>query len=122
MAHAPLRTVVVDASESFVEVAEKWLARRPEVIVVGHAFNGSAARKAVDRLNPELVVLDATLPGIEGFRLVLEWKARATAPRVVLSMHEATDAARRAAFAAGADAFFRKEAFAAEMDLLLRSL
>ena len=122
MAHAPLRTVVVDASESFVEVAEKWLARRPEVIVVGHAFTGAAARRAVDRLSPQLVVLDATLPGIEGYRLVLEWKARPDAPRVVLSMHEATDAARRAAFAAGADAFFRKETFAVEMDLLLRSL
>ncbi|HJQ97339.1 MAG TPA: response regulator [Candidatus Polarisedimenticolaceae bacterium] len=122
MSHAPLRTVVVDSSESFVAVTEKWLARRSEVIVVGHAYSGAEARKAVDRLNPELIVLDATLPGIEGFRLVLEWKARTAAPRVVLSMSDASDAARRAAFAAGADAFLRKEAFAAEMDLLLRSL
>jgi len=122
MAHAPLRTVLVDSSESFVAVAEKWLSRRPEVVVVGHAFSGAAARRAVDRLNPELVILDATLPGIEGYRLLLEWKLRASAPRVVLSMHDATDAARRAAFAAGADAFLRKESFAAEMDQLLRSL
>ena len=122
MAHAPLRTVVVDSSESFVTVAEKWLSRRPEVIVVGHAFSGAGARSAVDRLNPELIVLDATLPGIEGYRLVLEWKARPQPPRVVLSTTAATDAERKAAFAAGADAFLRKEAFAAEMDLLLRSL
>ena len=122
MGHAPLRTVLVDSSESFVEVAEKWLARRPEVIVVGHAYTGLGARNAVDRLNPELIVLDATLPGIEGYRLVLEWKARPRPPRVVLSTSTATAAERKAAFAAGADAFLRKEAFAVEMDLLLRSL
>jgi CheY-like chemotaxis protein len=120
--YAPLRTVVIDSSESFVEVAEKWFARRSEVIVVGHAYSGPGARNAVDRLKPALILLDATLPGIEGFHLVLEWKARPAPPRVVLSMPDATDAARKAAFAAGADAFLRKESFAAEMDQLLRSL
>jgi DNA-binding NarL/FixJ family response regulator len=122
MVHAPLRTMIVDASEAFVEVVENWLARRPEVVVVGHALTGGGARAAVDTLNPELIVMDAGLPGIEGYRLLLEWKARPAPPRVVLSMHSAPDSARRAAFAAGADAFLRKEAFAAEMDLLLRSL
>ena len=122
MAHAPLRTVVVDASESFVEAAEKWLARRSEVIVVGHAYTGSGARAAVERLNPQLIVMDAALPAIEGYRLVLEWKARLEPPRVILSMLSASAAARRAAFAAGADAFLRKEAFASEMNQLLRSL
>jgi CheY-like chemotaxis protein len=62
------------------------------------------------------------LPSIEGYRLVLEWKSRPKPPRVVLSTHSASHAARRAAFAAGADAFLRKEAFAHEMDLLLRTL
>jgi DNA-binding NarL/FixJ family response regulator len=120
--HAPLRTIVIDASESFVQAAEKWLARRPEVVVVGHAFTGTAARAVVESLNPELIVMDAALPAIEGYRLVLEWKARPGPPRVVLSMFSASDAARRAAFAAGADAFLRKEAFGTEMDQLLRSL
>ena len=122
MAHMPLRTLVVDPSETFVNVAEKWLAARPEVVVVGHAYDGAGARAAVERLNPELIVIDGALPGIEGYRLVLEWKARPKPPRVVLSMREGPAAARQAAFAAGADAFLRKEAFAVEMDLLLRSL
>ena len=114
--------MIVDASESFVAVAEKWLSRRPEVVVVGHAVTGGGARAAVDRLNPELIVMDAAMPGLEGYRLLLEWKARPAPPRVVLSMRAAPDSARWAAFAAGADAFLRKEAFAAEMDQLLRSL
>jgi CheY-like chemotaxis protein len=122
MPHAPLRTVLVDTSESFIQVAEKWLSCRREVVVVGHAYTGAGARAAVDRLHPQLIVLDATLPGIEGYRLVLEWKALPESPRVILSMSLATDAARKAAFAAGADAFLRKEAFAVEMDQLLRTL
>ena len=111
MTHAPLRTIVIDASESFVEAATKWLARRPEVVVVGHAYTGPAARAAVESLNPELIVMDAALPAIEGYRLVLEWKARPGPPRVVLSMFSASDAARRAAFTDRASAVIQERAW-----------
>ena len=86
------RTVlIVDDHPSFRASARRML-EADGYEVVGEAEDGAAAVVAVQRLHPELVLLDVRLPDIDGFEVaksLLEFNAH---PQVVLtSSHDSTD-------------------------------
>jgi DNA-binding NarL/FixJ family response regulator len=87
------RTVlIVDDHPSFRASARRML-EADGYEVVGEAEDGAAAVVAVQRLHPELVLLDVRLPDIDGFEVaksLLEINGRP--PQVVLtSSHDSTD-------------------------------
>ena len=52
--------------------------------VVGDAADGHEALDAVERLRPEVVLLDIQLPGLDGFEIAERLAATDDPPRVVL--------------------------------------
>lgn len=50
--------------------------------VVGEAGDGATALREIERLRPELVLLDVHLPDIDGFEVA--WKLNGAGPAVVL--------------------------------------
>jgi len=119
---SPLRTLIVDESETFLLGAALWMEDRPELIVVGSARTGPEAVAAVDRLLPDLVILDAVLPELDGFRVTRLIKTRPQAPLVVIATFLTSSAAREEALAAGADGFLAKDDFAEGLEGLLGEL
>jgi DNA-binding NarL/FixJ family response regulator len=86
---------------------------RPEIVVVGEAANGREAVRLVEEYHPDVVLMDAKMPvldGVEATRLIKErWhKVRV----VVLTIHASY---RDDALAAGADAFLIKGCAAADL-------
>ncbi len=73
---APLiRVVVVDDSAIVRGLIVNELDKHPEVEVVGRAANGQAAISEVERLRPDVVVLDLEMPVMDGMTalpLILE--------------------------------------------------
>lgn len=66
--------------------------------VSGTADDGEAALDAVDRLRPDLVLLDVQLPGIDGFEVAAQIATRPDPPLVVLtSTRDAEDFGTRLA-------------------------
>src|SRR5262249_55786001 len=63
-----LRVVIVDAHPSFRDVARQLLRLRG-FSVVGEADNAAAAREAVDRLEPDAMLLGVRLGEDDGFAL-----------------------------------------------------
>ena len=116
---APFRTLVVDDSDAFRASMVRWITARPDLRLAGTARSGPEALDAVERLSPDLVILDAVLPGIDGFRLTRSLKTRADAPLVVLVTFHASAAAREEAHTAGADGFLAKQDFTEEFETLL---
>jgi DNA-binding NarL/FixJ family response regulator len=92
---------------------------RPDLRLVGTARSGFSALEAAADLRPDLVIVEAVLPGIDGFRLTRALKARANAPLVVIVTFHASAAARDEAYAAGADGFLAKGDFSDEFDAIL---
>src|SRR5262249_7540471 len=82
--------------------------------------NAAGALVAVADLSPDLVIVEAVLPGMDGFRLARALKSTSGAPLVVMVTFHANAAARDEAFAAGADGFLAKAEFSDELDALLR--
>jgi len=100
--------LVVDDSEEFVEVACAWLDGHPSFRLAGSARDGSQAVERAETLHPDLVLMDARMPVLDGFQATRRIKAHRDAPWVVIvSLHDASPV-RMAARAAGADGFVPK--------------
>lgn len=73
--------------------------------VVGEADDGLRGWQAIDRLSPDVAVVDVGLPGIDGIELTRRVRGSRPQTRVViLTMHD-LDTEVLAALAAGADAY-----------------
>ena len=97
------RVLLVAESDDFLDGLASWLLRTPSLEVVGRAHSGLEAMDRVERLTPDLVLMDVSLTDVSGFEVARRVKTRRDAPYVVLmTFHEST-AVDDAAFAAGAD-------------------
>jgi DNA-binding NarL/FixJ family response regulator len=62
----PARVVLVEDNDIFRETLELLLALRSEVQVVGSAASGDAAVELCVRLEPDVVLVDYRMPGMNG--------------------------------------------------------
>ena len=72
----PVRLMIVDDRESVRELLRAIVEDAPEdVVVSGEADGAAAALEAIERVDPDVVVLDAMMPevsGLEAAPLILE--------------------------------------------------
>ncbi len=96
------RILIVDDHAVMREGLVAQINREPGLIVCGEAETASAAIEAAERLNPELVLADITLPGRNGWELIRDLRSlRPGLPVLVLSMHDASLFAERVLPAGG---------------------
>ncbi len=107
-----VRVVIVDDQEPFRQAARMVVELTDGFEVVGEAETGEASIDVVRDLDPDLVLMDVNLPGIDGLEATRRILAGAPNARVilVLSTYEAEEYAPRAA-EAGAAAYIPKSAF-----------
>lgn len=72
----PLRVVVVDDEPLAREDIGQLLTGRPDVSVVATCANGGEALEAVRRLQPDVLLLDIRMPGLDGFSVVAQLDRR----------------------------------------------
>ena len=90
--------------------------------VVGEAENGRDAIRAVGQLTPDLVLMDLTMPGMNGIEAITEIKRRYPEVRVlVMTLHTAEDYIH-ASLKAGADGYILKDATHEDFRIAMRSV
>ena len=111
--------LIVDDHPSFRASARRMLEAHG-FEVVGEAEDGGAALAAVQRLRPELVLLDVRLPDVDGFEIARRLlDASGPTPQIVLiSSHDSADLGE-AVGASGARGFVSKSELTAEAITLL---
>jgi|GEM_PF-569329 DNA-binding NarL/FixJ family response regulator len=114
-----LRVLIADESGAFLASTVRWIEARADLRLVGTARTSTDALEAVDRLRPDLVILEAVLHEIDGFQLARALKARKNPPLVVLVTFHANAAVREEALASGADGFLAKSDFSDSFEALL---
>jgi DNA-binding NarL/FixJ family response regulator len=117
-----LRVVLADGQSLVRAGIRALLERLRGVQVVGEASNGADALRLVARLQPDVVLLDVSMAGLNG----VETARRATAqhPRtrvLMVSMHADKEYVRRA-FVAGASGYLLKEADPSELEMAVRAV
>jgi DNA-binding NarL/FixJ family response regulator len=103
------RILVVDDHPMMREGLCGVIDREPDMMVCGEAENAQQAMNAVRKLEPDLALVDITLPGKSGLELVKDIKA--IHPRVVvlaISMHDESLYAERM-LRAGASGYITKQ-------------
>ncbi|AKM08434.1 LytR/AlgR family response regulator transcription factor [Pelagerythrobacter marensis] len=79
----PFRTLIVDDEPLAVERMQVICAKLPELAVVGTASDGAAALRLVEALSPDLVLLDMTMPEVDGLSVARKLAKRAQRPAVI---------------------------------------
>jgi len=101
----PVRVLIVDDHEIVREGISQLIARsRPEWLICGQASNGEQAIELVQTLTPDVVVLDISMPKVNGLQVAAKIAAMQLRCRVLMfTMHESERLARdvRAAGAQG---------------------
>jgi two-component system KDP operon response regulator KdpE len=113
----PLRILVVDDEPSILATMAPLL--RSHGYDVHSAMSGRAALEAVERLEPDLVVLDLGLPDIDGVEVCRLLRDGRATPIIVLSAR-GSEADKVAALDAGADDYVTKPFGAEELLARLR--
>ena len=98
------------------------LSADPDFEVIGEAANGHDAIQAVRTLQPTLVLMDISMPGITGIEAMIDIKRRCPAVRIiVITMHK-EDEYIHASLRAGADGYLLKDASNEEFQVAVRTV
>lgn len=117
-----IRTVVVDDSETFLEVVCELLELDPLVDVVARADRGGEAIETVMKLKPDMVLMDVHMPYLDGLTLAWFFAQRFPSARVVLMSTDNTPELRTACEDSGAEDFVHKENFRQEFCSVLERI
>jgi len=97
------------------------LENQPDMTVIGEADDGLAALRLVHELAPHVLLLDVSMPGMDGLQALRAIRADAPQCRVLLlTMHE-EEAILRQALQAGAAGYVLKQSAEAELLTAIRA-
>ncbi len=106
-----VQVLIVDDQEPFRSAARMVVEMTDGFEVAAEAESGEEGVELAAELQPDLVLMDVYLPGIDGLEATRRISGKANPPRVlVMSTHESEEFAE-AAIAAGAIAFIPKSQF-----------
>ncbi len=111
-----IRLVVVDDHPVVRDGIKGMLDADPRFTVVGEAADGHEALAQVRALDPDLVLLDLRMPGLDGVGAIRALRATsATRPRILVLTTYDTDRDIHTAIDAGADGYLLKDMTRAEL-------
>lgn len=102
--------MIVDDHEVVREGLRLALSRAPHLRVVGEASDGAAAVELAIRRNPDVVVMDIRMPGLDGIEATRRLTERLPACSVLIFTGHSDRSLLARAFDAGAKGYILKEA------------
>jgi DNA-binding NarL/FixJ family response regulator len=100
--------LLVDDSQLVRHALRGCLEANPEWVVCGEAADGRTAIQMTEELKPDLVVLDLSMPGMNGFQVARELKQAHPSLPLLLFTSFKTQQLEKEALAAGCNAVLSK--------------
>jgi DNA-binding NarL/FixJ family response regulator len=111
----PVRVLVVDDQKVIREGLSMMLGLLDGIEVVGAAVDGADALRQVSRLDPDVVLMDLSMPTMDGVEATRQLAAQGTRARVVVLTTYADDQWVFGALQAGARGYLTKDASAEQI-------
>jgi len=108
MPEEKLKVLIVEDSEVVTKRLRSMLKEMPEVSIVGEAMNATEAFAIHGLMNPDVVLLDINLPGMNGVEVLKEIKKLNGDTKVMMLTNYSDLHHRKRCKEAGADYFFDK--------------
>lgn len=117
-----IRVLIADDHAVVREGIRGVLGTEAEFEIVGEAVNGSDAVSLSRELEPDVVVLDLSMPGLSGFEAAERIRSTVPATRMlILSIHDHDEYVARS-IRAGAHGYLRKDSSPAELRTAVRTI
>jgi DNA-binding NarL/FixJ family response regulator len=104
-----VQVLTVDDQPVFLEAARALISSTPGFTLVGEATSGAEALREIERLEPDLVLLDVRMPGIDGIETARSLRERGSNAVIVLVTGHDVEDVQTLAEHAGAVALVVKE-------------
>ncbi|HEX3237778.1 MAG TPA: response regulator transcription factor [Gaiellaceae bacterium] len=111
----PLRVLIADDHRLFAEALEAILATDERIEVVGQAGDGSEAVELARRLGPDVVLMDVSMPVLDGFEATREIRAASGDTHVLMLTGSNSRADVDRSREAGASGYVTKDRIASEL-------
>jgi DNA-binding NarL/FixJ family response regulator len=111
----PLRVLIADDHRLFVEALEAILASDERIEVIGQAGDGSEAVELARTLGPDVVLMDVSMPVLDGFEATREIRADTEGVRVLMLTGSNSRADVDRSRDAGASGYVTKDRIASEL-------
>jgi DNA-binding NarL/FixJ family response regulator len=116
------RMLIAEDHTLFRDGLKALIALESDFEVVGEASDGQEAVLRAEKLSPDLVLLDISMPRVDGMTAIKEIKRRCPDTKIlVLTVHK-TEEHVAEAFNSGANGYVLKDAGRAELVLALKSV
>jgi DNA-binding NarL/FixJ family response regulator len=117
-----MRTILVDDHPAYLAALAQLVQRQPGIEIVGRAYSGKEGLKLAQALQPELVLVDFSMPDMNGAQVAQALKAGPAPPRVIVVSNHDEQEYRDKAFSSGADGYALKSELESELLPLLKRL
>jgi DNA-binding NarL/FixJ family response regulator len=104
-----IRVLLVDDFDSFRKFTVLTLQVSPDIEVVGEAATGAEAISAAELLKPDLVLLDISLPDMNGFEVANRIRQVSPDSRIIFVSAHTSRTIAKAAMSEGAKGFVSKQ-------------
>ncbi|MDD5203926.1 MAG: response regulator transcription factor [Desulfobacterales bacterium] len=120
---APKRKIVIAEDHKILREGLKSLLRTiDDLEIVGEAADGLEAIRCVENFHPELLLLDLSMPKMNGISVIRDIKSRFPETKIlVLTIHESEDYILES-FHSGLDGYCLKDANYSELLIAIRSV
>jgi DNA-binding NarL/FixJ family response regulator len=114
------RIIIAEDHTILREGLRSLLSSSPDFEIVGEAEDGREAVRCVEKLKPDLILTDLSMPRMNGMDAICEIKRRSPETKIlVLTVHK-TEEYILAALQAGADGYLLKDSTHAELLMAVR--
>lgn len=117
-----ITAVLVDDHDLLRQGIISLLSQLPDVKVVGEAGDAIAGLRVIDKIKPDVAILDITMKGLSGIEMIPRIKSISPRTKIVMyTMHENADYIQQA-MQAGATGFVLKFDPATELETAIRQV
>ena len=118
----PYRIVIADDHVLFLQGMKKIIEPLKGVEVIGEARDGLELLKLLNKVTPDMVILDISMPNLRGIEVTREIKSREPGVKVlILTVHKEKDYVHHC-IAAGADGYLLKEDADADLFAAIKNI
>lgn len=117
-----IKLIIVDDHKLFREGIKALLAVTDDIEIVGEAEDGATAMKRIRELEPDVILMDINMPGLNGIRVTEQILAQHPQTRIIMLTMLEDDASIFHAMRAGARGYLLKGAEPEEVLSVIRAV